>query len=75
MPPSNPVDDIVTVSPTFQVVVPKRVRESLQLRPGMRLRVTSVDGQVDLSPLRSMRSYRGSLKGLDTSLPRDDDRR
>src|SRR5215213_2952224 len=31
--------ETVTVSPTFQVVIPRKVRESLDIRPGQKVRV------------------------------------
>lgn len=62
------------VSPKYQVVIPLKVRESLNLRPGTRLQVVQFEDRIELIPLRSAKSLRGSLHGLDTDVPRDADR-
>ncbi len=64
----------VTVSPKFQVVIPKEIREQLGIEVGQKVRALVVDGRIELVPLRPMRSYRGSLPGIDTEVPRDEDR-
>ena len=64
----------VKVSPKFQVVIPKDVRQSMRLKPGTRLGVIQYAGRIELVPLRPMKSLRGSLKGIDTDVPRDEDR-
>ena len=65
---------IVTVSPKYQVVIPKEVREALGIRVGERLDAIPYRGHVALVPVRSIRNARGSLKGIDTNVPRDSDR-
>lgn len=64
----------VTVSPKFQVVIPREVRESLQLKPGQELEVIEYDGLLHFIPLRPIHEYRGSLEGIDTTIERDEDR-
>jgi AbrB family looped-hinge helix DNA binding protein len=64
----------VTVSPKFQVVIPRSVRDSLQIRPGQKMQVVEYEGRVELIPERSIRELRGFLRGIDTSLERDGDR-
>ncbi len=64
----------VTISPKFQVVIPKAVRETMHLRPGQRVRVIEVDGIINLIPERPMEDMRGFAKGIDTTLEREDDR-
>jgi AbrB family looped-hinge helix DNA binding protein len=56
--------DIVKVSAKFQVTIPKHIRELLQLRPGVTLRVSTVDGAIRLSPFRSLKDLRGIAKGM-----------
>ena len=63
-----------TVSPKFQVVIPKAVRERLGLTPGQRLQVLAYDDRIELIPVRPIGKLRGFLKGIDTSVPREDDR-
>lgn len=64
----------VTVSPKFQVVIPQAVRESMGLVSGVKLQVVQFADRIELIPLRGAKSLRGTLPGLDTEVPRDDDR-
>lgn len=64
----------VTVSPKFQVVIPSKVRTSLDIQSGEKLEVISYNGRIELIPVREMKSMRGFLKGIDTSVERDADR-
>ncbi len=41
----------VTVSPKFQVVIPKQVREQLGIRPGQKLQVLHFCGRIEFLPL------------------------
>lgn len=66
--------DSVTVSPKFQVVIPRQVRESLRLAPGMKLQVVQHEGRIEYIPVRTAKQLRGSLRGIDTRVPRDRDR-
>jgi AbrB family looped-hinge helix DNA binding protein len=66
--------EIIKVSPKFQVVIPLKVRKSLDLKPGARLQVVQFEDRIELIPVRSARSLRGTLPGLDTNVPRDADR-
>ena len=63
--------DTVTLSPKFQVVIPKRVRERMSLRAGERMEVISFDDRIELVPIRPMREMRGFLHGLDPSFERE----
>ena len=67
--------DTVTVSPKYQVVIPRRVREKMGLRPGEKLQIISFDNRIEMIPVRPMRSMRGFLKGLDSSFERESDDR
>ena len=61
----------VTVSPKFQVVIPKAVRERVNIQPGEKLQVLSFDNRIELVRIRPMRQMRGFLKGLDSTLERE----
>ena len=63
--------DTVTVSTKFQVVIPRRVRERIGLRPGEKLQVISFDDRIELIPVRPMSKMRGFLKGHDRSFKRE----
>jgi len=64
----------VTVSPKFQVVIPKDVRNRMQLAPGQKMQVISYGDRIELVPVRPVRSMRGFLKGMNTSFERESDR-
>jgi AbrB family looped-hinge helix DNA binding protein len=66
--------NVVTVSPKFQVVIPKEVREAMGIVAGQRVQVMVHRDRIELVPLRPMRSLRGKLKGIDTTVPREKDR-
>ena len=66
--------DAVTLSPKFQVVIPQSVRQSLGLAPGVKLQVVQYADRIEFIPLRPAQTFRGSLRGIDTSVPRDVDR-
>ena len=54
----------VRVSPKFQVVIPKALREELHIEPGQELLMYSLEGQLRLVPRRSINELRGLAKGL-----------
>jgi AbrB family looped-hinge helix DNA binding protein len=64
----------VTVSPKFQVVIPRAVRESLGIKPGQKLDVFEYDGRIEFVPVCHPRERRGFLEGIDTTIERDADR-
>jgi AbrB family looped-hinge helix DNA binding protein len=64
----------VTVSPKYQVVIPKEIRERLKLAPGQRIQVMAYGDRIELIPVRPVKRMRGFLKGIDTRVPRDPDR-
>lgn len=66
--------DTVTVSPKFQVVIPRRVRERLGIRPGQKVQVVLYEDRMEFIPLERMKKLRGFLAGLDTNIERDEDR-
>ena len=65
---------IVTVSPKFQIVIPKSVRDSLQLRPGQKMQIVEYDGRIELILERDISELRGFLKGINTEFEREKDR-
>lgn len=64
----------VSVSPKYQVVIPKAVREALNIQPGQKVQVVQYENRIELIPIRPMKEARGFLKGIDTSVEREDDR-
>jgi AbrB family looped-hinge helix DNA binding protein len=66
--------DTVTISPKFQVVIPRAVREQLGLEPGQKVQALAYNNRVELIPVQPLRRMRGFLKGIDTTVARDRDR-
>ena len=64
----------VTVSSKFQVVIPREVRESMDIQPGTRVQVLQYENRIELIPLREPKSLRGFIKGIDTEVDRSGDR-
>ena len=64
----------VTISPKFQVVIPKEIREKLSLTPGQKVQAFVYGDRIELIPVRPMKQMRGYLKGIDTRVDREADR-
>jgi AbrB family looped-hinge helix DNA binding protein len=64
----------VTISPKFQVVIPKDVRERLGLLPGQKVQTIVYDDRIELIPVRPVKELRGFLRGIDTRVEREADR-
>jgi AbrB family looped-hinge helix DNA binding protein len=54
----------VRVSPKFQVVIPKELRERLKLEPGQELFIYEIDGQIRLALPQQLKNLRGIAKGI-----------
>jgi AbrB family looped-hinge helix DNA binding protein len=67
--------DTVTVSTKFQVVIPQKVRQMLGVRRGQKMTVLAYDDRIVLIPERPIQSARGTLKGIDTQVERDEEDR
>ena len=64
----------VTVSPKYQVVIPKEVRESLGIYSGQKIQVLTYQNRIELIPIKPMKKMRGFLKGINMKVIRDKDR-
>jgi AbrB family looped-hinge helix DNA binding protein len=67
--------DAVTVSPKFQVVIPLKVRQMLRIKSGQKMQVIAYNNRVVLIPVRPIQEARGSLKGMDTTIEREQEDR
>ncbi|MCX5841739.1 MAG: AbrB/MazE/SpoVT family DNA-binding domain-containing protein [Deltaproteobacteria bacterium] len=65
---------MVTVSPKYQVVIPKTIREAFNLRPGQKMQIVEYEGRIELIPERDLKELRGFLKGINTEFKREEDR-
>lgn len=66
--------NVVTISPKFQVVIPREIRERLELEPGQKVQALVFGNRIEFIPLRPAREMRGFLRGLDTTVRRERDR-
>ncbi len=66
--------ETVTISPKFQVVIPKNIRETLGLTAGQKVQVIAYGNRLELIPERQIGQMRGFLKGIDTRLEPEEDR-
>ena len=64
----------VTISPKFQVVIPKAIREKLDLHSGQQVQAIEYGDRIEFVPVRPIASMRGFLAGIDTTIPREEDR-
>ncbi len=64
----------VTISPKFQVVIPRELRKSMDIQPGAKVQILQYENRIELIPLKSPKSLRGFLKCIDTNVDRELDR-
>ncbi|NLV45877.1 MAG: AbrB/MazE/SpoVT family DNA-binding domain-containing protein [Candidatus Hydrogenedentes bacterium] len=60
----------VTVSPKYQIVIPKEVRQQTGIRPGQKMAVFQIGDIIELAPVKDIKTLRGSLTGLRTEVDR-----
>ena len=65
----------VTISPKYQVVIPKEIREALSLAPGQKVEAIAYGDRIELIPVRPISEMRGFIEGIDTTIEREDDRK
>ena len=62
------------ISPKYQVVIPKKLREALKLSPGQKVQMIIYGNRIEMIPMKKISEMKGFLKGLDTTVPREPDR-
>ncbi|MCF7797446.1 MAG: AbrB/MazE/SpoVT family DNA-binding domain-containing protein [Lentisphaeria bacterium] len=66
--------DTVTISPKFQVVIPKAIRREMELKPGQKLQVIQMEDRIEFILVKDLKEMQGFLKGMDTAIEREQDR-
>lgn len=66
--------ETVKISPKYQVVIPKKVREALNLSPGQKVQMVAFEDRIEMIPVRKISEMKGFLKGIDTTVERETDR-
>lgn len=64
----------VTVSPKFQIVIPKAVRRAMDIRVGEKVQVFQYADRIEFTRVKHVREIRGIAKGISTRVHRDKDR-
>lgn len=66
--------ETVSVSPKFQIVIPLSVREALGIQAGEKVQIFQYENRIEVIPRRKIKSMKGFLKGIDTTITREKDR-
>ena len=66
--------EAVKISPKYQVVIPKKLRETLNLIPGQQVQMIAFEDRIEMVPVRQISEMRGFLKGIDTVVERETER-
>ena len=61
----------VTISPKYQVVIPKAIRQLLGLQPGQKVQAIGYGDRIELIPVRPIHEMRGFLRGIATDVRRE----
>ena len=64
----------VTVSPKYQVVIPRPIRDKLDIKAGQKLQLIHYQNRIEFIPLGNIKDMKGFLKGIDTTIKREKDR-
>jgi len=67
--------DTVTLSPKYQVVIPRAIREKWNVKPGQKVRFIIYGNRLEIVPVRDIKSARGFLKGMSSGIERDEEDR
>jgi len=66
--------ELITVSPKYQVIIPKSIRKNMDIHPGEKVQVLLYNNRIEYIPLKSISNLKGFLKGINTDIDREDDR-
>ena len=66
--------EIVKISSKYQVVIPKRIRQAMNLKAGQQMQVIAFGNRIEFIPQKEIKQMRGFLKGIDTNIEREADR-
>lgn len=66
--------ETMTISPKFQVVIPKSIRESMGLKPGQKVQAVQYGERIEIVPIIPVSEMRGMFRGIDTTFEREGDR-
>jgi len=64
----------VKISPKYQVVIPKAIRNAMDLKPGQQIQIMQYQDRIEMIPYKNISDMRGFLKGINTEINRESDR-
>lgn len=64
----------VTVSPKFQIVIPKSIRDNMEIKVGQQFQLIQYGDRIEFIPIRNIKEMKGFLKGINTEIQREKDR-
>ena len=64
-----------TISSKYQIVIPKRIRQHLNLKRGQKVQMIEFLDRVEIIPLYNIEDMMGFLEGMDTEVQRDEEDR
>jgi AbrB family looped-hinge helix DNA binding protein len=67
--------DTVTISPKYQVVIPRAIREKWNIKPGQKVRFIIYGNRLEIVPVRDIKSARGFLEGMSSDIEREEEDR
>jgi AbrB family looped-hinge helix DNA binding protein len=66
--------DTVIVSAKYQIIIPKKIRESMGIVSGQKIQMIAYRKRIELIPIKPIAQMRGFLKGIDVEVNREGDR-
>ncbi|PWH16268.1 MAG: AbrB family transcriptional regulator [Anaerolineae bacterium] len=67
--------DTATISPKYQVVIPRAIREKWNVKPGQKVRFIIYGNRLEIVPVRNIKEARGFLKGMSSDIEREEEDR
>jgi len=64
----------VTISSKYQIVIPRKVREELDIKVGQKIQLIPYQNRIEFVPLKDIKDMKGFLKGISTDVDREQDR-
>ena len=61
----------VTISPKYQIAIPKQIRERHRIKPGEKFILMSVGDRIEMVPERKIEDLQGILAGMDSDPERE----
>jgi AbrB family looped-hinge helix DNA binding protein len=66
--------ETVKVSPKYQVVIPKKIRKAMGIKPGEKVHVFRYGNRIEYIPVKKVSEMRGAAYNIDTAIKREKDR-